>query len=68
MLASALDLVSLILGGRPKRRIKIVEAQKVPVRLSARDRALIIITGVAPSQHEDNNGRKSRSNRPKAKR
>ncbi len=42
-LAEALDLLSLVLGaGPPKKRTKIAEGQKVPVKLSARDRELII--------------------------
>jgi len=41
-LAEALDLISLVLGGGPpKKRTKIAEGQIVPVKLSARDRALI---------------------------
>ena len=42
-LASPLDLLSLVLSGRPpKKRTKIAEGQKVPVKLSARDRELIM--------------------------
>jgi hypothetical protein len=41
--ASALDLLSLVLNGPPpKKRTKIAEGQTVPVKLSARDRDLII--------------------------
>jgi len=39
---SAVELLSLVLNGPPKKRTKIAEGQKVPVKLSARDRALII--------------------------
>ena len=39
---SAVDLLSLVRNGPPKKRTKIAEGQKVPVTLSARDRELII--------------------------
>ena len=39
---SAVDLLSLVLNGPPKKRTKIAEGQMVPVKLSARDRKLII--------------------------
>jgi hypothetical protein len=39
---SAVELLSLVLNGPPKKRTKIAEGQKVPVKLSARDRELII--------------------------
>ena len=40
-LASALDVLSLVLNGPPKKRTKIDEGQIVPVKLSPRDRELI---------------------------
>jgi len=39
---SAVELLSLVLNGPPKKRTKIAEGQKVPVKLSARDRELIV--------------------------
>jgi len=57
---SAVDLLSLVLNGPPKKRTKIAEGQTVPVKLSARDRKLIIEHTMQPSSS-------SRSSRVKPK-